>query len=274
MTTQGYVIQANSLQELECAELLANSIKIKNKDKSVCLISNKSVESECFDDIVNYKFNSKDITRMNDWQLYWTSPYDYTIVLDCKSLVMENHDSLWDYLIDHHDVCFPSVCVDFRNNILQDKKFVPYAEEYNLKKIYSNMFYFNKSDNALRYFKLLDPLLQNWRETEDNFLSQKHRNLNLDIDLIHTIVANHIDVDVFPMHDNILSLVNMNICQQDGLFSNNETWTDILNVWSIDGYKLKIQNYIINQTLYYHEDSFYNEDIANDFRNYRSYTTT
>ena len=33
-----------------------------------------------------------------------STPYKHNIVIDCASLVKENHDSVWEYLEDHYDI--------------------------------------------------------------------------------------------------------------------------------------------------------------------------
>jgi len=269
--SKGYVIQANTNLELHQAELLANSIKIKNKDAKVCLVTSRGVEAETFDDIVDYEFytGAIDITRQQDWQLYWCSPYEYTIAIDCKTVVMESHDNLWEYLIDNHSVCLPTIVKDFRQNKLFDKNLSKYEEEYKYKKVYSNIFYFDKSEESLQYFKFLDPLCRDWRSAETSLFKKQHTNKRYYSDLIHTIAANSMRYDVFPASDDILSYVDMNVTWNDGILPDGDNWLDVMSVWSTDIAKLKIQNYSVNNSFYYHEDSFYNDEIANDFRNYR-----
>lgn len=267
---RGYVIQANSNIEIHQAELLANSIKIKNKDASVCLITSRNVEASSFSNIVNYPFaHIEKNTRQNDWQLYWASPYDSTIAVDCKSLIMESHDNLWDYLEDNHNVCVSNRCYDFRNTQLEYKQMKKYKEEYKLKTACSNMFYFDKSEKSLQYFKMLDPICKNWRDAEQLLFSKQHTNKKYYPDLIHTIVANSVTFDVFPFFDNVLDYIDMRVTENDGVLLNDTKWTNMLSVWSTNIAKIKLQNYSINKTIYYHEDEFYTEDIANDFRNYK-----
>lgn len=267
--TRGYVIQANNELELYQAELLCNSIKIKNKDASVSLITHLKVETELFDHVVEYPFYYNMNTRQNDWQLYWASPYEYTIAIDCKSLVFESHDNLWDYLIENHSVCLPTSVLDFRDNVLEYKQLKKYQEEYKLNIVCSNLFYFDKSEESVQYFKMLDPICHHWRNAEQSLFQKQHTNKKYYPDLIHTIVANSIPFDVFPYFENLLSYIDMRVTWQDGVLPIGESWTDILSVWSTDLAKIKLQNYSINKTIYYHEDTFYNEQIANDFRNYR-----
>ena len=269
--SRGFLIQANTALELHQAELLANSIKIKNKNASVCLVTNRQVESDAFDDIVEYEFHTGAVpnTRQQDWQLYWCSPYEYTIAIDCKTVVMQSYENTWEYLIENHSVCLPIVCKDFRQNNLFDKQLSKYQEEYKYKKVYSNIFYFDKSEESLQYFKFLDPLCKDWRSAETYLFKKQHTNKKYYSDLIHTIAANSMRYDVFPASEDILSYTDMNITWTDGVLPDGDNWLDVMSVWSTDIAKLKIQNYSVNNTFYYHEDSFYNDEIANDFRNYR-----
>lgn len=267
--SKGYVTLARTERELECAELLCNSIKIKNKDAKFTVVTDLKVESTLFDSVEVLPFNTEvTATRQNDWQLYWASPYEYTIAIDCNSIVMENQDNLWDYLIENHSVCFPTKCYDFRMDTLFDKKYKKWID-YTFRKVYSNMFFFDKSEESLRYFKLLDPMCQNWRDTEYAFLQKQHTNKSFDQDTIHTLAANHSDIDVFPLHDNILSYIDMKTMWEDGVLPDEEDWTKILSVWSTQGKRLKLQNYSINNTLYYYENNFYSEKLANEYRTYR-----
>ena len=87
--------------------------------------------------------------------------------------------------------------------------------------------------------------------------------------MVHTIVANRIDVDVFPYDNNVLSYIDMRTVLKDGMLKTDNNWTSMFSIWSTNGKKLKLQNYAVSSVLYYHEDEFYKEEIANDFRNSR-----
>lgn len=267
---KGYIVQATSEEELNFAEMLANSILSKNKNAKISLVTNLSItDNNCFDKIVEYPFYTKLPTRINDWQVYWATPYEYTILLDCKMVVSVNQESLWDYLIDHYDVCIPTSFLDFRNQLKNTSKSYAYLEEYNMTKVFANMVFFNKSDNALRYFKLLDPIIQNWEDTVIKLFAPKDRTTTFDIDLMHSIVSSSIDFDVYPIHNNLFVYVDMNTVYKNNMLPECEKWTDILSVWQSNN-NIKIQNYLTTYPLYYSDSSFYTEQLANDFRNYRN----
>ena len=267
---KGYVVQATSEEELNFAEMLANSILSKNKNAKISLVTNQSItDNNCFDQIIEYPFYIKMPTRANDWQMYWASPYEYTMLLDCKMIVSVDQESLWDYLIDHYDVCIPTSFFDFRNQLTSYSKAHAYLEEYNMTTVFANMLFFNKSENALRYFKLLDPIIQNWEDSIMNFFAPKDRVLDFDIDLIHSIVCSAIDFDVYPLHNNLFAYVDMNAVHKNNMLPDCAKWTDILSTWHINN-NIKIQNYLTTHPLYYSDASFYTEQLANDFRNYRN----
>lgn len=269
--TKGYIVQANTELELQQSELLANTLAIRNKDTKISLVTSLDVENNnVFDKILNYNFGCTNPTRCNDWQMYWVSPYEHTILLDCKMLVLELHENMWEYLIDHYDVCFPSTVLDYRLNKIVDKRHEVYKEEYNFNKVYANMFYFNKSDASLRYFKFLDPLMQNWQETFNNMFLRKDVLTDFDVDLIHTVVANTIDIDVFPLHNDVFSYIDMHCMHKNNLLPECNKWTDIISTWATSQGRLKLQNYSITKSLYYYEDSFFNETLADIYRTYRN----
>lgn len=270
---KGYLVQATNKEELLQAELLANSLISKNKDYKISLVTNlKVAENECFDQVLEYPFYTKIPTRSNDWQAYWVSPYDYTILLDCKMIILENQDSMWDYLIEHHDLCIPKRVFDFRKEFLNNKKATVYQEEYNLVNVYPHMIFFNKSDNALAYFKLLDPFMQHWKDTCNHFVKKQHVPKDFDVYLMHSIASTFVDFDVTSYHD-VFTYIDMNITVRDNILPECNSWTDILTTWYTEYNTLKIQNYSLDTTLYYHDDIFYTDTIADDFRNYR-YTVT
>ena len=163
MNERGYVILASNQKEYRQAAALAYSIKAKMPKESVTLVvpDSKIIDNhwlEAIDSVVEFPFVTKEYTRQNDWQLYWASPYKYTIALDCKMLIKEDHTTLWDYLIDHHDICFSNEQRDFMGRPVESKLRRAINEEYpHIPKIGSSMFFFVKdTDAALQYFKYAD----------------------------------------------------------------------------------------------------------------------
>lgn len=275
MNERGYVILAGNQKEYRQAAALAYSIKSKMPKESVTLVvpDSKIIDNhwlEAIDNVVEFPFVVKEYTRQNDWQLYWASPYKYTIALDCKMLIKEDHTTLWDYLIDHHDVCFSVEQRDFMGRPVESKLKRAINEEYpQIPNLGSSMFFFVKdTDAALQYFKYADVLMQSWFETLTHFVKNQYYTEGYDADVMHMLIAQHFDNHIFPLHKQILSYVDMKSTLENKVLGKWERWTDRINVWSSANAKIKIQNFAITTNLYYHEDEFLTEEIFNEHREY------
>jgi len=269
---RGYVILAMQDFEYEQATALAYSIKIHNKDASVTLVTNYVDRvphhyEEAFDYLVDLPYPSNDITRVNDWQLYWATPYVHNIVIDCASLVKENHDSIWEYLEDHYDIYFFNQSFNFRGTQLENKTFKLLEEEYKLSTVYSHMFYFkHDTDLALAFFKLADVYMQNWREIFAHYIGEAHRPSTYVNDIMYSLLNTIILFEQPALHNNIINTINMPATLMAGDIGQWDKWTDRLNVWNSYGAKVKIQNFAVATNLYYGEQEFMTEDIFNGHR--------
>lgn len=276
---RGYLIFAVTELELRHAELLAYSIKIKmpSADITLAVPNINTVDKkylQAFDQITQLPFASAPTAEQTVWQAYWCTPYEYTMVVDAKSIIKTDQTTTWDYLCDHHTVCFAQQVLDYKNNPIHSKYQNILKEEYQLKPVYARQFFFhNSSDDALAYFKLADVYFQNWQQVCNTFLAKQHIPDEFDANLMHTFVANHCRADVFALHSNILDYVDMDVSLVNRLLGNHERWTDKLNIWASENAKLKIQNFAVNNMLYYKEENFLTKELVDDQRNfYRTVT--
>lgn len=276
---KGYLISALNDAEYKQATCLAYSIKIHNKDAAVALVTRdvKDVEKqyyEPFDEIVQFPFNSKEVRRQNDWQLYWASPFDNTIAIDCQSLLKENQEQLWDYLIDGYDVAFPSVALHFNGSKLPNTNRKIYEDEYHCNNVQSAMFYWKKdSDAAIRYFKMADVIMQDWQTATKEFYSPQHIPKHYNSDIIHSLISNISGVDVNVIDEDIFSYIDMHGVLENGFLGHWDRWTDKLSVWGTKEAKVKIQNYAVSRLINYNDDNFLTNELFNDQRQYYRYTT-
>ena len=169
--TQGFIIQAQTETERKQALALAYSIKVSNPEASVSLVCGNLNEIETwheepFDNIVEYPFSNRSYSRLNDWQCWWVTPYEESIVIDCACIVNQDLTSVWNYLSHNYELCFPGTIKDFRHQIVKEDKRHEFLEEYKLKPVYTAWFYFKKNDTTMDYFKLADPYMQNYIEID------------------------------------------------------------------------------------------------------------
>lgn len=275
---KGYVITALNDTEYRQATALAYSIKIHNKDIPVALIARdvKDVEKnyyEPFDELVQFPFSSKDVRRQNDWQLYWASPFVHTIAIDCQSLLKENQEQLWDYLIEGYDIAFPTVALHFNGSKLPNRHRKVYEDEYHSTNVQSAMFYWKKdSDAALRYFKMSDVIMQDWYNATKEFYAPQHIPKHYHSDIIHSLIGNVSDVENTVIDENIFSYIDMHGVLENGYLGHWDRWTDKLSVWGTKESKVKIQNYAVNRLISYNDDNFLTNELFNDQRQYYRYT--
>lgn len=268
----GYVIIAVNPIEFKQAQCCAYSIKSKMPNTSVTLVvpDEKKVSKqylEGFDALVELPFKQHTTRRQNDWQLYWCTPYENTIAIDCKSLVKEDQTSMWEYLVDHCEIAFPTQVNDIRQHAIKTKHQLYLESEYQLQVVYSGLFFFKRNAEALKHFKLADIYFQNWNEVYGTYLKAQHIPDFFEADVLHTLVANHSGSDVVTYH-NMLDYIDMRYSVTVGALGKITKWSDSLTVWSSDAGKIKIQNYAVNSTIYYHENEFLTDDIFNEQQSY------
>jgi len=279
--SKGYLIIANSEQEIKAATACAYSILSHNKDALITLVNKDAgnrhgTKNAVFDNVVSIPFGQEaDHRRLYDWQLYWATSYTYNIVVDCYSLIKEDLSSTWDYLLDHYELCFPTKVLNFKNETLFEQRYES-LEKRDLHTVYSDLFFFKKdSDIALNYFKLLDPYSKEWKIICDKFFERHEIPLSYDPNLIHSLCVGHLDIfkECTPLHDNILSYIDMALAKQHIFDKDIDNYTNYMNVWPSTNGKIKIQNFALSRSISYTLPEFLTEEIFNGQREYYKLTS-
>ena len=274
---KGFVILADNVEARRAACACAYSIKSSNRNASVSMIvpNLKQVEKvleEPFDSIIELPFHVASNRRANDWQLYWSTPYEYTIAIDAYSLIKNDLTTTWDYLIEHHDLCFGHNVNNFKGiarHLLSDA-----YDTHKLTYVNSNIFYFKKdTDIALSFFKLADPYMRDWRDALKNSIKAEYVPVKYDSDLMQSIILQGIgaEQDVIPFYENILKSIDMRTANREFSHRVESSWLEYLNVWPSKNAKVKIQNFAITDTLFYTDSKFLTEEIFNEHRDYFRY---
>jgi hypothetical protein len=264
----GYLISAVSNSDVKHAAAAAYSIKIENPQAEIALAIPAALEipnkyTIPFDYISEFPYESSEDRRANDWQLYWTTPFTYTICVDAYSLVKENHDNTWDYLIDHYNLYFNNSAYNFKNEMISNSLHRKIYEENELIDIRSDIFYFKKdNEEALSYFKLLDPLMRNWRELINNLIPPKFHSGDYDSDLIHSICLcrTYQYENALSINTSLFNLIDMRD-SESRFHKARKGWLNYLNVWSTVGANIKIQNHIVSGILSYNHPEFLTDEI-------------
>lgn len=146
---QGYLIPAIGEVYEQCAQQLANSIRIWHPDAHIKIVT------------------AKDLPRgdqsgfANDWQMYLASPYRETIKLEADMLCSSPIDHWWD-LLRKRDVVISQGCRDIYNRVSDCRFYRQLFDSNNLPDVYNAITYWRVSETAIEFWKLVRAVFENW----------------------------------------------------------------------------------------------------------------
>jgi hypothetical protein len=151
---KGFVIMAQNTETIDyvqCADILKHSILKVMPDSKVTIITS---------DMLPYG-DTGGFT--NDWQVYETSPYDYTIKLEADMIIPCNIDYWWDILSDR-DIVVSTTIRNYKNDISDCKMYRNFIVTNELPNVYNAITYFKKSGNAEYFYNLVRNIFENWED--------------------------------------------------------------------------------------------------------------
>lgn len=267
--TNGFLILCNNDAESQreaCA--CAYSIKNFNENANVSLLIPSLDEfdssyEEPFTDIIELPFKTDGDSDKNIWQSYWSTPYDNTLIINKRCIVNQSFDELWGYLEHNNSVCYPTHTIDFRGDVTASNNY-PFFEKHGIRRVFSDIIYFKKDDDALAYFKLMDIYFQNWKDLLTTSIDKVNIPKEFDKNIMHSITAQHFTItdELFVIDSENFTYVDMNNSYR--LFERQTSrWTDYLNVWTTIGARIKLQNFSVVGTISYELPEFLTEEIFN-----------
>jgi hypothetical protein len=267
-----------SSDQIKYSYVLALSIKNCDKDSEVCLIVDKGKSDDvpskyhhAFDYIVELPFGNTGHTDgfhgSNFWQLLYCTPFEENIYLDHDTIFNKvNVDILWEAM-SFNDIGVSAAARTYRNIPCNKEYYFEIEDTYNLPKLYNQMFYFKRdSPAAIEWFKMADPVFQNWREVYKQILKDKkppafHKNILCNI--VHHFLncEKEIIVPINNYYD--LDLRSQGLWHYDV----PENWTDMLNSWYTQEGRLIIENSVIeNGIIHYRDKKFLTQEVIDDIR--------
>lgn len=277
--SRGFILLGIDTDEdkIKYAYTTALSIKSCDLDASVCLVVDdidkdlRTGYEEVFDYIVELPFGNtgyKDgFHGSNIWQLREASPYDETIYVDYDTIFLNTDiDQLWD-TFENYDIAIPRHARTYRNALLDQHVIFEFENHYNFTKLYNNMIYFKRdSQLAIDWFKMADPIFQNWKEVYPKLMNDK-KPMTFNKNVLCNIVTQLLDVEseISITLNNLYDLES----HSQRVWSKDvpDKWTDMLNYWFPENNRLIIENSIISSGIvHYRDENFITEDIINEYR--------
>jgi len=263
---------------------LALSIKQSDPAQQVCLVVDKDKMElvpekykHTFDYLIELPFGNtahKDgFHGMNLWQMLHCTPFEETIYVDSDT-ILKNIDTqlLWD-TFSNYDIAISPMARTYRNYVTDKTWKFEIELHYKLPCLYNNLIYFKRdAPMALEWFKMADPVFQNWRQVYQHLFNEK-KPPTFNKNLLGNIVTHLCDLE-----DNISCPIN-NLYDFENKSQGHwgedipDNWTDMLNYWYTNQHKLMIENSVVNSgIIHYQDENFINKDIIDAIRD--SVTTT
>ena len=258
---------------------LACSIKLCDPDASITLIVDKgksgnvqSYYNHAFDYMVELPHGNsayKDgFHGMNLSQGYHCTPYTDTLYVHNDTLFINvDTENLWN-VMSKNDISVPSNAISYRNYPSPKMWRFEYEIQYNLPQHFYNLIYFTKDKIAGQWFKMADPIMQNWRDVYNNQFNDKKPEY-FQKNLLGNVVTHFMDMDseigvILNNHYDLHSASHGVFPDPEEIPSN---WTDMLNYWVTTNRKIQIENSIINSgIIHYSDETFLTDEVIDVFR--------
>lgn len=177
-SNRGILLYANNNSKcnyVKQAYALALSIKIKNANEKVALLTSGDVEHDSvFDHIIKVPVNSNisHLHAESRANMYQLSPFNETIVMDVDMLVTHGLEQYWNYL-KRYSLFFTTNVKTFRGENINDTVYRKTFIENNLPNVYNAFYYFKKDRIAYDFFNLQQTILADWKEYYRKFAPKR-----------------------------------------------------------------------------------------------------
>lgn len=276
---QGYFINAFTPNDhednIKSAYALACTIKQHDPDREICVMVDdyKSMPTKyksVFDYMVELPYGVTDSTLADAnaelWQMYYCTPFDETMYINCNSVVLSSIDSMWDNM-SLYDFFVPTHTINFRHELnIKDEIF----RNHRLNEIdtmYTDIMFFKKSVVASEIFKMLDVVSKNWRDIYNAMLSDRiptQFDINILINVVITMTGTPINTisndDVTYTYNDLRAL---------HLTDNYpKSWVNAIMIWYKNGNTLTVGNFAQSGVFVYGDQQFITDERLNDITNY------
>jgi hypothetical protein len=186
----------------------------------------------------------------NDWQVYESSPYDYTIKLEADMFIPRDIDYWWDTLKER-DLVVSTTIRDYKQKISNSMYYRQFTYENKLPNVYNAITYFKKSALAEKFFALVKFVFENWDEYKK--ILKCNTTEPVSTDWVYAIVCGTLGKELTTLPTfNQMSMIHMK------QFINNtaiEDWTNEL-IYECTPDCLKINTFPQLYPFHYHVKDF------------------
>lgn len=256
ISEQGYIIPAfqnNSVDYVQCARKLAESIKHWHPSAEICLLTNADVVADTvFDHVRQYPHPTSTNGFANDWQAFHASPFRETIKLEADMLITSPIDHWWA-MFRHRDVVISTGCRDWRNNISTNRHYRQIFDSNNLPDVYNAVTYWRLSQTAVEFFNTVRSIFVNW---EDFKKLLKFPEEVPSTDVVYAMAANIIGPERCTMP--FATYPKITHMKRHIIGTSQDPWHKEL-VWEHNTHELRINTIAQHGAFHYHDKQWIND---------------
>ena len=263
---KGYIILAQNTEKInyvQCAEMLARSIKYCMPDANITLISDDTSSPTDFDQVVKLPYGdlaaNSEWKLINDWQVYEASPYEYTIKLEADMIIPRSIDYWWNVL-KQQDVVISTTIREFRQSISPSRVYRRFIDDNSLPDCYNAITYFKKSPTAEYFFNIVRNVFENWDQYKTILKCNPKEEASTD--WVYAIACHIIGLEKTTLPN----FTEMSMVHMKGMINNLQTddWTDSL-IYELLPDAIRINTFPQLYPFHYHIKSFSDKLIESDY---------
>jgi len=192
---------------------------------------------------------------LNEWQVFWLTPFKETIKLESDLLFTRSIDH-WLPALRKRDIVLSVGCKNYKGQTSQVRKYRRLFDDNQLPDVYNGLMYFRYSQTATQFFSTARRILENWDSVRDHAL-RNYREETPSTDVLYAIAAQLIGREncTIPSLD-FFNFVHMKPGIQG--WADENKWTDTVLV-ETDRDMIRINNQNQYYPVHYYEKTFPHE---------------
>jgi len=251
---QGYLILASNTEDtdyVQCARVLAKSIKVFHPDANVAILTNDEVNDEIFDYVVRFPYDTKG-GWLDDWQVFAASPFRETIKLEADMIITTPIDHWWT-MFRHRDVVLSTGAMDFYSTASPDRYYRKIFDLNHLPDVYNAITYWRVSHQAQDFFNLVQNIFNNWEVFKTTLNGGAKEEASTDV--VYAMAASLMGVENVTLPSSYPKIVHM---KPKILGTTAEDWRKEL-VWELSDKDFRINTVTQIYPVHYHIKEFAKE---------------
>lgn len=256
ISERGYLIVANNTGQtdyVQCAAVLAKTIKYWHPDAEICLLTNETVnDNPLFKYVYKFPFPVVENGFDNDWQVFHATPFRETIKLEADMILTSSIDHWWD-MLRHRDVVISTGCRDWKDNKATARNYRKVFDANNLPDVYNAITYWRRSETAMQFFDTVRNIFENWADYKKLL---KFSEDAPSTDVVYAMAANIIGAEKCTMpFTTYPTIVHM---KRHIAGTEREDWPEEL-VWEYNNYMLRVNSVMQHGLFHYSQKGWRSE---------------